>query len=185
MQTKLNRRQWLANTTLTSTALAVISGRGLAQSPSSKGDLIKLDQNENPYGISPKVEAAIASAVRAANRYPMRELGALRDLIAEREQVSSDSVILGSGCTEIFSLACLRYGADGKAVLAAEPTYAGFEGYIQHVRGQLVRVPVNSRWETDLDAIAQRETKNTSFVYICNPNNPTATINDGTRLRQF
>ena len=79
--------------------------RAKAQSPKASGNPIKLDQNENPYGISAKVEEAISGAVRASNRYPMRELAALRDLIADREQVASDSVILGSGCTEVFSLA--------------------------------------------------------------------------------
>jgi histidinol-phosphate aminotransferase len=163
----------------------VTSGRGLAQNPQAGDKLIKLDQNENPYGISAKVEEAILGAVRASNRYPMRELAALRDLIAEREQVSSESVVLGSGCTEVFSLACLAYGANGKEVIAADPTYSGFVSYIQQIGGQLSRVPVNDRWETDLDAMAKRVTKNTSLVYICNPNNPTGTITDGAKLRQF
>jgi len=185
MQTTMNRRRWLAGATLSATALALTQARGLAQSSRAGGNPIKLDQNENPYGISARVEEAISSAVRASNRYPMRELAALRDLIAEREQVSSECVVLGSGCTEAFSLACLRYGAEGKEVLAAEPTYSGFVGYTQQIRGQLVRVPVNERWETDLDAMAKRVTKNTSLVYICNPNNPTGTIVDGARLRQF
>ena len=185
MQTTMNRRQWLTDAALTSAALAVTRGRGLAQNSRASGALIKLDQNENPHGISAKVEEAIIGAVRASNRYPMRELAALRDLIAEREQVSSECVVLGAGSTEVFSLACLRYGAEGKEVVAAEPTYSGFVSYIQQIRGQLVRVPVSDRWETDLDAMTRRVTKNTSLVYICNPNNPTGTIVDGTRLRQF
>jgi len=185
MQTTMNRRQWLASAAMSTTALAVTRGSAFAQNRSVKGEFIKLDQNENPYGISKKVEAAIVEAAPASNRYALRELAALRDLIAEREQVSSESVILGAGCTEVFCLACLRYGADGKEVVAAEPTYSGFVGYIQQIRGQLVRVPVNERWETDLDAMARRATKNTSLVYICNPNNPTGTVVDAARLRQF
>jgi histidinol-phosphate aminotransferase len=185
MQTTMNRRQWLAGAALSTTALAVGRGRSFAQAGRGKGEFIKLDQNENPYGISKKVEEAILGAVRASNRYPMRELAALRDLIAEREQVSGESVILGSGCTEVFSLACLRYGAEGKEVVAAEPTYSGFVGYIQQIGGQLMRVPVNERWETDPEAMARRVTKSTSLVYLCNPNNPTGTIADGARLRQF
>ena len=114
----------------------------------------------------------------------MRELAALRDLIAEREQVSSECVLMGGGCTEVFSLACLAYGAAGKQVLVAEPTYSGFVTYIERIGGQLIRVPVNEQWRTDLAAMASRA-KGTSLVYICNPNNPTGTIVDGVKLRQF
>lgn len=185
MQNSMNRRHWLASAALSTAALAATRGRAWAASERTSGNFIKLDQNENPYGISKKVEEAIIAAARGSNRYPLRELAELRDLIAGREQVSSDCVLMGGGCTEIFSLACLAYGAGGKEVLAADPTYSGFGGYIERLRGRLVSVPVNERWETDLDAMAKRVTKNTSLVYICNPNNPTGTIADAARLRQF
>jgi len=185
MINSMNRRQWLAATALSTTALAVTRGRAWAADKRTAGDFIKLDQNENPYGISQKVEQAIVSAASQSNRYPLRELAALRDLIAERERVSSECVLMGGGCTEVFSLACLAYGANGKEVLVADPTYSGFVGYIERIGGRLIRVPVNERWQTDLDVMAKRASKSTSLVYICNPNNPTGTIADDVKLRQF
>ena len=119
MKPTLNRRQWLASTALTASALAFPLARVRA-ADSRPGDFIFLDKNENPHGITKKVEDAIAGSLRASNRYPLREMAALRDLIAAREKVSSDCVMMGVGCTEIFCLACLRYGADGKEVLAAD-----------------------------------------------------------------
>jgi len=184
MKTSLTRRQWLVTTALSTTALAVTSGRARGQSQGVNRAFIKLDQNENPYGISKKVEEAIVGAAGQSNRYPLRELAALRDLIAEREKVSSECVLMGGGCTEVFSLACLAYGGTGKQVLVAEPTYSGFVSYVERIGGRLVRVPVNERWETDLGAMAARS-KGTSLVYICNPNNPIGTIVDGPKLREF
>ncbi|HEX5222891.1 MAG TPA: histidinol-phosphate transaminase [Verrucomicrobiae bacterium] len=181
---KLNRRQWLANVAVSATALSVVPRTALSQHRRVQSDFIKLDQNENPYGISTKVEEAITSAVGQSNRYPLRELAALRDLIAEREQVSNECVLMGGGCTELFSLACLAYGGSGKQVLAAEPTYSGFVSYVERIGGRLVRVPVNKRWETDLDAMTA-QANGTNLVYICNPNNPTGTIVDGAKLRDF
>jgi histidinol-phosphate aminotransferase len=181
----MNRRQWLAATALSTAALALIPGRTRAAETPRASSFIKLDQNENPYGISKNVEQAIIEAAGQANRYPLRELAALRDLIAEREQVSSECVLMGGGCTEAFSLACLAYGANGKEVLAADPTYSGFVNYIERIGGRLVSVPANDRWKTALDAMAKRVTKNTSLIYLCNPNNPTGTIVDGAQLRQF
>jgi len=181
---KLNRRQWLANVAVSATALTVAPQAGLGQSRRPQNEFIKLDQNENPYGISRKVEEAIIGAAGQSNRYPLRELATLRDLIAEREQVSSECVLMGGGCTEAFSLACLAYGAAGKQVLVAEPSYSGFVSYIERIGGQLVRVPVNEQWQSDLAAMSRRA-KGTNLVYICNPNNPTGTIADGAQLRQF
>jgi histidinol-phosphate aminotransferase len=115
----------------------------------------------------------------------LRELTALRDLIAEREEVSNNCVILGAGSTEIFSLVALAYGGKGKTSLVAEPTYGGYPGYAAGLGSEIIRVPVNDRWETDLDAMAKRVTKATNLVYLCNPNNPTGTIANGARLREF
>jgi len=147
--------------------------------------LIKLDQNENPYGISQRTEQAIMAALQFAHRYPHRELAALHDLIAEREKVPRNWVVLSAGSTELLAHACLLFGGDGKEVLVAEPTYMGFANYAERLNGTLLRVPVNDRWETDLDRLAGRLTKNSSLVYVCNPNNPTGTMADSARLRQF
>src|SRR4030095_2981701 len=100
-------RQWLPTPALSTTPLAVTRGRVWAADKRAPGDFIKLEQNENPYGISKTLAQAIVGAADQSNRYPLRELAALRDLIADREQVSSECVLLGGGCTEVFSLACL------------------------------------------------------------------------------
>ena len=62
---KLNRRQWLANVAVSATALTVAPRVAMGQNRRPQGDFIKLDQNENPYGISKKVEEAIIGAVGA------------------------------------------------------------------------------------------------------------------------
>jgi len=52
-------------------------------------------------------------------------------------------------------------------------------------RAVLDRVPVNERYELDLDAMVGRMSKDTSLVYVCNPNNPTGTIVNKDKLRAF
>lgn len=187
MSLLMDRRQWLRSSALAAAACSVARSRLLAAGvpAADNGETIYLDQNENPYGISKKTQQAIADTVKFANRYPGDETAQLRDLIAEREGVSKNHVVLGAGSTEIFSLSGLLYGADGKEVLLGEPTYTGFKGYIQRIKGKLNSVPVDGRWEYDLDAMSRAYTKSVSLVYICNPNNPTGTIVDGGRLRQF
>jgi histidinol-phosphate aminotransferase len=185
METMMNRRHWLGRSAFAAAAMALARVPARAASARAGGGFIKLDQNENPYGISQRIEQAIVAAMQSAHRYPHGELAALRDLIAEREKVPRNCVALSAGSTEILSRACLLFGADGKEVLVAEPTYSGFTGYVERLNGALLRAPVNDRWETDLDRLAGRLTKNSSLVYVCNPNNPTGTMADSARLRQF
>jgi len=183
MRTTMNRRHWLASGALAAAVVALTRAPTPAAKARGGGGLIKLDQNENPYGLSENTAQAIADAVKSANRYPGRELAALRNLIAQREQVPDDCVVLGAGCTEILSLACLLHGGEGKEVLTAEPTYSGFSSYVERLGGTLVRVPVNGRWELDLDSMARRSAKSVSLVYFCNPNNPTSTMVESAPLR--
>ncbi|MBM3792111.1 MAG: aminotransferase class I/II-fold pyridoxal phosphate-dependent enzyme, partial [Acidobacteria bacterium] len=183
----LERRQWLKGTALAAAGLAVARGRltAGAGTDAENADLVLLDQNENPYGISRSAMEAILDAIKLSHRYPGDETAALRDLIAKQEGVTKDHVILGAGSTEIFSLAAMLYGSEGKEVLLADPTYVGFKAYVERVKGKLNLVPVNSRYEHDLAAMAGKFHSGTSLVYVCNPNNPTGTIVDGSRLRPF
>lgn len=185
MQTAFNRRQWLKSTALAAAAFTLPGVDAFASHVRHTGSIVRLDMNENPYGLSAKTSQAIKAALNRSNRYPRTEQAALQDLIASHEKVTRDCVLLGAGCTEIFCLACLLYGADGKEVLVADPTYYLFNGYVKQLRGKLLRVPVNERWELDLDAMARRASKRTRLVYLCNPNNPTGTIVESVRLRHF
>ena len=187
MSSAMDRRHWIRSSALATAAWAIGRDRITAAEGAGGADgaTIYLDQNENPYGISGMARKAIMDTVKLANRYPGDEMAELRDLIAAREGVPNDHVVLGAGSTEIFSLAGLLYGADGKEVLLAEPTYSGFKNYIDRIKGKLNSVPVDSRWEHDLDEMARRFTAKTSLVYICNPNNPTGTIVDSGKLRSF
>jgi histidinol-phosphate aminotransferase len=185
MQTFINRRQWLQSTAIAVASLALSGVDVFAAETSNDRNFVWLDKNENTFGISEKSAQAIMSAVNSSNRYPFREQEALTKIIAAHEKVPIDYVLLGSGCTEIFSLACMLYGANGKEVLVAEPSYFLFNRYVEQVRGKLLRVPMNENWEPDLDTMTQRTTNSTSLVYVCNPNNPIGTVADPVRLRQF
>lgn len=185
MQTLINRRQWLKSTALAAASLALSDMDVLAADARRGGGYLRLDKNENPYGISEKIRRAITVEMNRSNRYPFQDQAALQDLIAASEKVPSNCVLIGAGCTEIFSLACLLYGSDDKQVLVTEPNYFVFDRYVKQFQGKLIREPVNKRWETDFDAMARRASKSTSLVYVCNPLNPTGTVVDPVRLRKF
>lgn len=99
MQTYIDRRQWLQSTAVAAASLALSGVDVFAAGTSSDRNSIWLDKNENTFGIPEKSAQAIMSALNRSNRYSFKEQKALQDLIAAHENVSSDYVMLGSGCT--------------------------------------------------------------------------------------
>jgi histidinol-phosphate aminotransferase len=192
MKRSLNRREWLKTTLIGSAGLTMTGSLNLIncqsnqQTDNSETDsIILLDQNENPYGISEKAKVAVNDALKYSNRYPEAHMEELKEIIAEREGFTKDNIVLGAGATEIFRTAGILYCSDGKEVLLADPSYFGFVNYTEKIKGNMIKVPLDSEYKHDLKAMSREVSEKTSMIYICNPNNPTGTIVSGKRLREF
>lgn len=67
-------------------------------------NVIKLASNENPLGVSKKVQEAIKSAVTQIGRYPDGNGYYLKDALAKKLSVSAKSITLGNGSNDILEL---------------------------------------------------------------------------------
>ena len=68
------------------------------------GSVVKLNTNENPYGPSPRVAAAIAAEAGDALRlYPDPDAVRLRDALARRHGVEREQVFVGNGSDEVLA----------------------------------------------------------------------------------
>jgi len=191
MGLNLNRRQWLKTSAIAAAGLIAGSSfpvcrkeASFPQQPSEGKELIKLNSNESPYGISEDTRQAIIGSIDRSNRYPHRHYPELKELIAEREKISPENIILGAGSTEVMTTLIHLYGVRG-VTMAADPTYFDFVWYAEKADCPLHLVPLNGNFEHDLQAMEQRIDPNTSLIYICNPNNPTGSITPGAELRSF
>ena len=187
----LNRRQWLKTSVLAGAGLAIspyfsaCKPQNATKSPPPAGEnLILLNNNESPYGLSPKAIEAIIAAPAQAHRYPHKKYLELKTLIAEQEDISPDNILLGAGSTEIMTMLIHLY-APGRSALAADPTYFDFVDYADKAGCSLKLVPLNDNFEHDLPEMERQITNETSLIYICNPNNPTGSITPKEKLRAF
>lgn len=141
-----------------------------------RGGPIRLDRNENPFGPSPRVLAAIREAAsRKAGRYPDAARAALRSVLARLHGVYIDQVILGAGSDEVLSMTLSAFAA-GRTVVAATPTYDRMLARARAVAANTVLVPVRFGGSYDLDAMASRVDGSTGIVYLCNPHSPTGSV---------
>ena len=146
---------------------------------------IRLNSNENAYGPSTKVADVIKLSVGSANRYPRIEYNSLAERVADFHNVKPEHVLLGSGSTEILRMAAFAFLGGGKQLIQASPTFAAIEYYAGAATSEVISVRLTSAFAHDLDSMLARATAATTLVYICNPNNPTASLTPRKDLETF
>jgi histidinol-phosphate aminotransferase len=139
-------------------------------------DVIKLASNENPMGPSPKAVAAAKDALHLLNSYPDGQSYYLRRALASRLGVQPEQVTVGNGADGIIMQACLAYLDDESEVIVSQSSFPVYDIYTHVMRAKLIKTPARS-YGLDLDAMANAITGKTKIIFVCNPNNPTGTMN--------
>lgn len=147
--------------------------------------LLRLSANENPYGPSESAKQAMMAAMSDGWMYATSEIPQLAKLIAAREGLSPDNVIITEGSAEVLRIGALLYASNGREMIAARPTFEQAPGYAIKTGGQVVWVDLDKNMQHDLAGMEGRVGKDTGMVYVCNPNNPTATMLAASDLRSF
>ena len=143
---------------------------------------VQLNANENPFSPSVNMQKVLTDNFDLACRYPFRILSALVEDIAEKEGVTKDHVVVTGGSTEGLKASGLLFGSGGGEIIAADPTFQALLRYAETFGAYVHRVPVNDKMEHDLEAMSRRVTSKTRLIFICNPNNPTASRGQIVRL---
>jgi histidinol-phosphate aminotransferase len=147
--------------------------------------LIRLNSNENAYGPSAKVADAIKSSIGSANRYPRGEYGSLTELVASSHHVKPEQILLGCGSTEILRVAAFAFLGTGQQLTQASPTFEAMERYARKAGSEVISVRLTPAFSHDLGGMLARATASTTLVYVCNPNNPTASLTPRKDLETF
>jgi histidinol-phosphate aminotransferase len=145
------------------------------QATDAKG-IIWLNSNENSYGPWPSMMPVMREALNYGHRYPRTEYQQLIATIANLHRVKDSQVSLGCGSSEILRVCAEIFTGPGKTLVQASPTFESL-GQYSKTRGATVRsVALNSKYEHDLQNMLPQGGEKVGLVYICNPNNPTASI---------
>jgi len=155
-----------------------------AKTASTGSVVVRLSANENPYGPSPQAHAAMKNAVDLCCRYPDEANDVLIDKIAKINAVSREQIALGDGSSEILKLCAEAFtGPTQGKLIAAEPTFEAILEYSKANGADVVKVPLTSSFAHDLPKMSAAAKK--GLIYLCNPNNPTASITPKNDLRDF
>ena len=185
----IDRRNWLRTVGL-SGGFALLGGLEsfaleTPLKPIAKEGPVRLSSNENPYGPSKRVREVITKTFDDACRYPFGALSSLVTMIAAKEGVSKDHIVITGGSTEGLKATGLTFGLNGGELIAADPTFQSMLRYAETFGAHVHRVPVNGQMEHDLEAMSRRVNNKTRLIFICNPNNPTGTLLKKEALKDF
>jgi len=154
-----------------------------AHVPATSG-VVRLSSNENPYGPSPKALKAMNDVFNLACRYPDEHNDLLIDAIAKLNTVNHDQVLLGDGSSEILQLCADTFTGPGRGnLVAADPTFEAILNNAAINGAEVMKVPLTPTFGHDLAKMTTAAKQ--GLIYVCNPNNPTASITPKSEVREF
>ena len=152
--------------------------------PLAEGGIVRLSANENPYGPSPKALQAMTDSFGLASRYPDEHNNVLIDKLAKLNGVSRDQILLGDGSGEILKLCAETFtGSQNGKLVAADPTFEAILNNASANGAEVVKVPLTGSFAHDLPKMLGAAKG--GLIYVCNPNNPTASITPKDELHDF
>lgn len=179
----------------------------LAAGFTNAAGVVRLSANENPYGPSPMAIKAMTEAFSLSCRYPDDHAEALTDLLAKINGVTRDQILIADGSGEILKVCAAAFtgpmsATTNRAVELAPRSRGGampafvpgrgkmivgdptFEAILNHGRvnmAEVVKVPLNRSFGHDVPKMLSEASE--GLIYICNPNNPTASITPKGEMR--
>ena len=147
------------------------------QKPPELYDGLRLHQNENTGGCSPKVLAALA-ALRPDQIGFYPPYAAATEAVAKYLGVPQEQITLANGLDEgimALAVAYLRASIGGPQLeaIVPEPAFEIFRFDTAVAGGTLVQVMPRPEFAFPLDEVLAAITPRTRVVFLTNPNNPT------------
>lgn len=150
---------------------------------------IRLNTNENPYPPPAALVADLRESVTAAavsmNRYPDREATELRTALAAYlgHDLGVEQIWAANGSNEVLQQLLQAFGGSGRTALGFEPSYSMHRLIALATGTAWLGVPRAADFTLSAEAAAAAVTEHLpDIVFLCSPNNPTATAMDPTVL---
>ena len=145
----------------------------------------RLGANENGFGPSPRVIAAMAEAAGDVWKYGDPESLDLRRALATKHGIGIENIAVGEGIDALLGLIARLYVGTGTPVVTSLGGYPTFNYHVVGFGGRLVTVPYDGDRENlqGLREAAIRE--NAPLVYLANPDNPMGTWWEGDEIAHF
>lgn len=133
--------------------------------------IIKLDANENPYGVADEVLEELGRA-KYLSIYPDPAQKAVRSKIADYVGCKPDNIVAGAGADELIDLLCRLTLNPGDKVLTFTPTFSYYKHVVELNGGVFVDVEREADYSIKAENLDKIDLEGIKVVLLCSPNNP-------------
>jgi histidinol-phosphate aminotransferase len=139
-------------------------------------DIVKLNYNENLYIPREKVIPLLKEVADECDFriYPQEEEKDLKQAISQYLQVPADSVTIGNSSDEVMERVIRIFLEEGNSAVTFTPTFTVFRYCVEYQGAKFVSVPLKDDFSIDIDGMRKAFTPEARLLYLCSPNNPTA-----------
>ena len=142
----------------------------------SPEQIIKLDANENPYGMSPRARAALAE-LPYGHIYPDPESRALRASLSAFIGTPTENLLAGAGADELIDLIMRVTLKPGDAIINCPPTFGMYAFDADLNNAKIINIQRKADFSVDLDGILEAAEKfSPKLIFLTSPNNPDGSI---------
>lgn len=145
----------------------------------------RIGANENGFGASPRVAAAMTAAAADMWKYCDPENFDLRQFVAAHHGVAPENIAIGEGIDGLLGLIVRLFVEPGQPVVTSLGAYPTFNYHVAGFGGRLVTAAYHDDRE-DIEALLDAvKLQNAPLVYLANPDNPMGTWWEGGEIQGF
>lgn len=138
---------------------------------------VKLNANENPYGLPEEIIEEILSKAKNLeySRYPNANSVKLSETVSSFWGLNRDNIVIGNGSDELIDYLIKAFSEKGRRIITTAPSFAMYKIY-SIINGSIfVQIPLGqNNFSLNEDKILEEAKKeNSSIVFIAYPNAPT------------
>lgn len=145
----------------------------------------RIGANENGFGPSPDVIAAMRDAAGDVWKYADPENHDLKQALAAHYGVAPGNITVGEGIDGMLGVIVRLFAPPGSAVVTSLGGYPTFNYHVAGFGAELVTVPYRDDREDLEGLLAAVKKHNAPLVYLANPDNPMGTWSEGSVVQAF
>ncbi len=133
---------------------------------------VKLNANENPYGLPDKIKEEIKNVVEnfEFSRYPDPMADELREVIAESYGIDKEMIMVGNGSDELINYLSIAFSGRDRVVTYPVPTFPMYRIYTILTEGKPVPIELLPDFSLPVKKLLSTRAV---LTFISYPNSPT------------
>lgn len=137
--------------------------------------LVKLDANENPYGMPTKAKERLAD-LAYGHIYPDPESRQLREKLSQVFEMPVENILAGAGADELIDLVVRLTMDPGDTLINCPPTFGFYDAVAQVNNLKIINIRRNLDFSVDILEIKKAADLGAKLIFLANPNNPDGSL---------